>query len=57
MVGKHDSNALAEQLEEAKMQATKVQAELMAKIEGLVGRLEGKAVGRVERSIDEVLGA
>jgi hypothetical protein len=56
MVGKHDSKALEEQLEEAKVQAAKVQAELMVKVEGLVGRLEGKAVGRVERSIDEVLG-
>jgi hypothetical protein len=56
LAGKAGSGVLAEQLEEAKVQAAKVQAELMAKVEGLVGRLEGKAVGRVERSIDEVLG-
>jgi hypothetical protein len=56
MVGKHDSKALEEQLEEVKVQAARVQAELMAKVEGLVSRAEGKAVGRVERSIEEVLG-
>jgi hypothetical protein len=56
MVGKHDSKALAEQIEDVKVQAAKVQADLLAKVEGLVGRLEGRAVARVERSIDDVLG-
>jgi hypothetical protein len=56
LAGKAGSGALAEQLEEVKAEAAKVQAGLMTKVEGLVGRLEGKAVGRVERSIDEVLG-
>jgi hypothetical protein len=48
---------LAEQIEDVRVQAAKVQADLLAKVEGLVGRLEAKAVGRVERSIDDVLGA
>jgi hypothetical protein len=56
MAGKHESGVLAEQLENAKAEAAKVQAELMAKVDALVGRLEGKAVSRVERSIDGVFG-
>jgi len=56
MVGKHDSKALAEQIEDVKVQAAKVQADLLAKVEGLVGRLEGRADARVERGIDDVLG-
>jgi hypothetical protein len=51
MVGKHDSKALAEQIE-----YVKVQADLLAKVEGLVGRLEGKAVAGVERAVGDVLG-
>jgi hypothetical protein len=46
---------MAKQVEDAKAETTKVQADLMAKIEALMHKLEAKVGERVEGAVDDML--
>lgn len=49
------SKDMAKQVEDAKAETTKVQADLMAKIEALMHKLEAKVGERVEGAVDDML--
>lgn len=50
-----DSKDLQKQLDDAKAEAAKIQSDLLAKIETLVNKLEGKVEAKVENTVDGVL--
>ena len=49
------SKDMAKQVEDAKAETTKVQADMMAKIEALMHKLEAKVGERVEGAVDDML--
>lgn len=52
--GSKDAKDLQKQLDDAKAEATKVQSELLAKIETLVNKLEGKVGAQIDGAIQTV---